>query len=41
MVTKWGYDILQKIRGMYAFAIWDKETKLCFVPETEREKNLL
>jgi len=27
---KWGYDILQKIRGMYAFAIWDKRNKTLF-----------
>lgn len=26
----WGYDVLQKLRGMYAFALWDNQDKLLF-----------
>jgi len=27
---KWGIDILKKLRGMFAFAIWDKKNKTLF-----------
>jgi len=27
---EWGYDILQKLRGMYAFSIWDDRDKSLF-----------
>lgn len=27
---EWGYDVLQKLRGMYAFALWDEQDKSLF-----------
>ena len=26
----WGYDVIKKLRGMFAFAIWDNEKKILF-----------
>jgi len=27
---EWGYGVLQKLRGMYAFALWDNQSKMLF-----------
>ena len=37
---EWGVEILQKLRGLFAFVIWDKKTKHCLVPVTSSASSL-
>ena len=31
---QWGEKLVERLRGMYAFAIWDKKRNDCLLPET-------
>lgn len=30
----WGFDCVKKLKGQFAFAIWDNEKSCCSQPET-------
>ena len=36
----WGLEVLNKLDGMFAFSIWDKEKKTLYLARDRFEKNL-